>query len=465
MDRLIKVGKIQPKNSLEISKSRIGLGFEKLDRDAFDPEKAYDKVLATGIKWARLQSGWQKTEREKGVYDFSWLDPVVDNMLARGIQPWLCLCYGNDLYTEAAKKFYGAVGCPPIFTEEEKLAWANYVKAVVTRYKGKITHYEVWNEPDGVWCWKHGASGTELGLFTVDTAKAIREIDEDCEIIGGVVCQFEISFLADALEAGMGEWIDAVSFHEYTYDETKVSNKIKAYRGLINQYNPKIKLIQGESGSQSRGDGAGALTGCAGTPRIQAKQLLRHTMVDLLSEVEFTSYFSCMDMKEALNGTVGDETSYKDFGYFGVLGADFDEEGNATGEYTPKDSYYALQNIVTMFSDNCKVCDLPLIHLSEMSPRIGWVQEPSVAEITAGGFVLDDGRMAYVYWKPTDLLTIEYSATTSVELMTDKEEVQLVDLYDGSIYKIPEDMITRVGKKTIRIKNLPLKDYPLAIVF
>ncbi len=38
-----------------------------------------------------------------------------------------------------------------------------------------------------------------------------------------------------------------------------------------------------------------------------------------------------------------------------------------------------------------------------------WVQEPSVAEITAGGFVLDD----------------------------------------GSIYKIPEDMITRVGKKRL----------------
>ncbi len=465
MERLIKIGKIEPKNSLEIEKSRIGLGFEKLDRDAFDPEKAYDLVFETGIKWARIQSGWQKTEREKGVYDFGWLDTIVDNLLTRGIQPWLCLCYGNDLYTESAKTVYGAVGCPPIFTEEEKTAWANYVKAVVTRYKGKITHYEVWNEPDGIWCWKHGASGTELGLFTVDTAKAIREVDTVCKIIGGVVCLYELSFLVDAFEVGMGDCIDAVSFHEYTYDETKVFSRVKAYRGVINQYNPKIKLIQGESGSQSRGDGAGALKGCAGTPRIQAKQLLRHTLVDLMSEVEFTSYFSCMDMKEALRGKVGDKASQKDFGYFGIIGADFDENGNATGKYTPKASYYALQNVTAMFSGNCKVSVVPVLHQSEDSRRMGRVQEAPVSEITSGGFVLEDGRKAYVYWKPTDLLTIEYNGTTTVELLTEKEEIQLVDLYDGNIYQIPKNMITQTGLKTKQLKNIPLKDYPLVLIF
>ena len=41
MERLIKVGKITPKKSIDITKSKIGLGFEKLDREVFDPEKAY----------------------------------------------------------------------------------------------------------------------------------------------------------------------------------------------------------------------------------------------------------------------------------------------------------------------------------------------------------------------------------------------------------------------------------------
>lgn len=105
MEQLKKIGKLKAKKSSEIKYSKIGLGFEKLDRDVFDPEKAYDKVAECGVKKVRLQSGWQRTEKEKGIYGFEWLDSVVDNFLERGIEPWICLCYGNSLYTESAKKF------------------------------------------------------------------------------------------------------------------------------------------------------------------------------------------------------------------------------------------------------------------------------------------------------------------------------------------------------------------------
>ena len=77
MERLKKTGKITLRNSKDIKESRLGLGMEKLDRDAFDPEQIYDKVAALGVKWIRLQSGWKKTETEEGVYDFTWLDRQV----------------------------------------------------------------------------------------------------------------------------------------------------------------------------------------------------------------------------------------------------------------------------------------------------------------------------------------------------------------------------------------------------
>ena len=34
--------------------------------------------------------------------------------------------------------------------------------------------WEVWNEPDGKWCWRHGPSATEYGNFAIDTAKTDR---------------------------------------------------------------------------------------------------------------------------------------------------------------------------------------------------------------------------------------------------------------------------------------------------
>ena len=44
MERLLKIGTIKAKQAHQIRKSRLGIGFEKLDRAVFDPEKAYDKV-------------------------------------------------------------------------------------------------------------------------------------------------------------------------------------------------------------------------------------------------------------------------------------------------------------------------------------------------------------------------------------------------------------------------------------
>jgi hypothetical protein len=42
-----------------------------------------------------LQCGWAKCEQKPGVYDFAWLDEVVNDALAQGVQPWLEVSYGN----------------------------------------------------------------------------------------------------------------------------------------------------------------------------------------------------------------------------------------------------------------------------------------------------------------------------------------------------------------------------------
>lgn len=87
MDYLKSVGTVKAVSSDQVGQSPIGLGFEKLDRGVFDPEKAYDKVAQLGVKWIRIQSGWARTETEKGVYHWEWIDSIIDNLLRRGLQP------------------------------------------------------------------------------------------------------------------------------------------------------------------------------------------------------------------------------------------------------------------------------------------------------------------------------------------------------------------------------------------
>ncbi|MBE7053972.1 MAG: hypothetical protein E7391_06840 [Ruminococcaceae bacterium] len=462
MERLVKIGNIKAKNSKEIKFSKIGIGFEKLDRDVFNPEKAYDKVAEIGVKKARIQSGWAKCEKEKGVYDFEWLDSIVDNLIERGIEPWICLCYGNPIYTETAKQVFGAVGCPPIFTEEEKTAWINYTKATVERYKGKVNYYEIWNEPDGQWCWKHGPNATELGKFTLVTAKAVKEVNPDAKTIGGVVCLRKLDFLNSALKTGMGKYLDFISYHEYTSDETDVFEKVESYLSLAKLYNPEIQLIQGESGSQSKSGGHGALKDGGWTETKQAKQLARHIIADLICNVHFTSYFSCLDMIEALRGEVNNKSTYLDYGYFGVLGADFDEDGKSTGEYYRKPSFYALQNICSIFSEEYKPCVIPTFIYPEYNRRIYDIQ-PSRRQLITGGFEKENGKI-FTYWYPSNIMTTNFESSISIEFFSEYSDIKLIDVMDGSIYRIPDNMITDKGDGVYRIDGLPVKDTPLLLM-
>ena len=242
MDRLIPTGKLPQKTSLDIPFSKIGIGFEKLDRAVFDPEKAYDKVSRIGIKKIRLQSGWQRTEKEKGVYDFAWLDDIVDNLICRGMEPWLCLCYGNPLYTPLAEVVFGAVGCPPINTEEAMNAWLNYVKAVAEHYRGRISFYEIWNEPDCPYSWKHVdgeeknllRDAHEYGLFSEATARAIKSVDPAAQASINIAHLHELSFLNTALAAGdLPHAIDAVTYHNYSTNDQRRVEFIQAVRRLI----------------------------------------------------------------------------------------------------------------------------------------------------------------------------------------------------------------------------------------
>ena len=464
MYRLKACGRIQAKKATDIASSRLGVGFEKLDRDAFDPEKAYDKVSEIGVKWIRIQSGWQKTEKEKGVYDFAWLDKIVDNLISRGMIPWMCVCYGNKLYGGMAQEVFGAVGCPPIFTEEQKVAWHNYCVALAAHYRGRVEHFEIWNEPDGLHGWEHGVSATEFGEFTIHTARALRKGNPASYIIGGALCKVNIPYLNEAFQTGMANEIDAVSFHAYHFDDRRLRPSIAALRAMINQYNPSLEIIQGESGAQSRPFGNGALKVGAWTPRKQCKHMLRHVITDLGMGVKFTSYFSSMDMMEALRGKVGDKKSYQDFGYFGLLGAEFDENGVATGDYPPKPSYDTLSYLASVFAGNVQETELPILIASDTAPHCGGVPSLSWGEVESFGFTLDNGSYAYAYWAPVNHLTQDFESAVTFHC-SNLGEVRLVDPMDGTVYELPPEILERDTFGGMVLHLLPIRDYPLLLIF
>ena len=471
MERLLPIGKIKTKPSKEIPFSRIGIGFEKLDRDVFDPEKAYDKVAALGVKSARLQSGWARCEKEKGVYDFAWLDAIVDRFLSLSIEPWINLSYGNPLYTECARKSFGSVGCPPINSEEAMNAWIAYVKAVVRHFEGRVTYYEIWNEPDCDYSWKHDGEAVprpdaaEYGVFCRETAKAIHEVSATAKTMGFGLSNLvkNLDFVAGAFDQGALEHLDAVAYHSYSVDDFNRLQRIEDLRTLCRFRGKEVDIVQGETGSQSRSDGCGAMHGFQWTPELQVKHLLRCMTVDLYADVLFTSHFTTVDMIEALRGVVGNKASYLDYGYFGVLGADFDEDGHSTGEYTPKPSYYALQNMAAVFQGEWKPSLLPISRQRLGSRRVNG-EDCNDPTMMGCGFLRPGGTALYAYWNAVPMLTHTYRGTVSYFIDRSLPVPCLVNPADGAVYGIPEEMIeARPGG--FLLKNLPVTDIPLMLIF
>ena len=239
------VGELRALESSLDAPSLWSVGVETMDRDYAVFENFRQYVGQTGVGYGRLQSGWAKTEQKKGKYDFKWLDAHVDGLLAEGIHPWMCLCYGNPIYSG-----FGHDLNAKIFPDGPVMdAWLRYVKACVKRYKGKVTMWEVWNEPDGS---KNLDSYPLYANLFIRTAQVIREVDPEAKIAAFGSCSPDREYIRQALElidkAGGIPYIDYLTYHAYWPIPEAVIPAVKKLREDVDAYNPSIVLLQGETG-------------------------------------------------------------------------------------------------------------------------------------------------------------------------------------------------------------------------
>src|SRR5689334_5357110 len=93
------------------------------------------QATALGAKWDRFPLYWNEIQPSpNGPLDFSKVDPIVAADVARGIKVQGIL-----------------LGAPTWATTDGKLnldAWSRFVREAVTRYRGRVASWEMWNEPD-----------------------------------------------------------------------------------------------------------------------------------------------------------------------------------------------------------------------------------------------------------------------------------------------------------------------------
>lgn len=433
-----RIGTVKPKNVKEIEASNWTIGCEVLDRDYanFDSYKEYLPVL--GVKKIRLQGGWAKTEKQLGVYDWDWLDHIIDHAVANGLKPWLETSYGNTLYNSGGAGLGGSI---PI-TEEALTGWDRWVETMVLRYKDKVTEWEIWNEPSGQTKGKALNTPERVAMFNIRTAEIIKRIQPHAEIAGlamgsdkdTVYLNGFLKVIAEKNKLDLFKWI---TFHGYTMNPDKAYIGQAKLDSVLRKYSTKLKLRQGENGAPSTYCTDFTLKNYNWTEISQAKWNARRMLGDLGHDTE-CSVFSMIDMYYTSNHKLNVK---------GLIQSD-----STLKALRPKITFYTVQNIAAIF-------DNKLERIKNFKCKVGAKESISIFGYQSKA----SGKQLITLWFDGNIPNNTFE-TQIVELTIENGNFTKpvwVDLFSGRIYAIPKSNWSKTG--SVYKFKIPVYDSPVVL--
>lgn len=200
--------------------------------DALSEDWAYDYALKAGVRLVRIGQQWNGIEKEKGVYDFSYLDKFVSKLENDDIEYIFVMAYGNSLYSDTIKT--GPANKAAID------AFAKCMVEIAKRYP-KIKYIEIYNEPNLTGFWQPTENHRDYTYLLQVCDREMRKVREDIKVIGGALADGGAGWLANMLSKNAYPYADALSNHPYIYwnknrVDTQYKNKLEGFTDYVLQY-------------------------------------------------------------------------------------------------------------------------------------------------------------------------------------------------------------------------------------
>jgi hypothetical protein len=237
------------------------------------------EIADTGVHWMR---GFHQGEMDRVL-------PIIEKngFQVAGILQW-------------SKK-----GGPHTFPSDALPEWKAYVGDIIRKTKGRVRHWEVWNEPPN---FSQSKSPEDYAKIVAAAYAAAKEADPAVQI--GLAAQsVNLNFLAQALDAGAAGNFDYVTVHPYEIMDMVASGWEAQFMSIV----PNIRKLLADK-SPTRKDvpvwftEVGQPVEKAITPEMQSDTLLKAYVLGLAQGVRRIHWFEGIDGDSGPFGLIAGNT-------------------------------------------------------------------------------------------------------------------------------------------------------------
>jgi hypothetical protein len=208
-----------------INQSNTTIGISDSDLYHLTPQDintTLDALQAIGVTDIRVSVPWNEVQPASTQTNWDKLDQIMAAAAARDMGV-LATFVGTPSWAAAAGSTPGLLGATGAAPDPTK--FAAFANAVATRYTGKISAYEIWNEPNGALFYSPISPEGYAALLQA-AYPAIKAGDPNALVVGGVVGSASdfpgttmnpVTFISRMYAAGAKNYFDALSYHPYEW--------------------------------------------------------------------------------------------------------------------------------------------------------------------------------------------------------------------------------------------------------
>jgi hypothetical protein len=204
-----KLEKTLPLNPAQLDDARLAAALDLARR-------AGVKQIQTSATW------WWLTRWGERAYDWSDIDRLVAAAEARqmdvvlqvhGTPDWV-----HPHLPSAVRDISERVWYPPVGTAGELHHWSQFVRDLVTRYRGRVDQYEIWNEENTPDFWKPEPRVDDFAQLMRTAYYAVRETDPSAEVVLGGLSFNDIGYLNAYYDTVDAQWPQEARAQGYFFD-------------------------------------------------------------------------------------------------------------------------------------------------------------------------------------------------------------------------------------------------------